>query len=196
MMLARPAATIMLAMLALPGCSGDDATPQSKTGGAAGVVGSGGAAGNAGSPASAGHGGTAGVPGSAGAGGSAGMPAAAFAIDGSWSYLGPSDVPHDLAITDTSMAYTAEAGDWSSHWTITTYDNALHHFQVVFDSGSGSYLPSGQSMSGTYDVSGAALTIQLAQGLTSYPELTAPGTCTAPADGTPVPECRLYIKHN
>lgn len=190
---------ITVAMLALAGCGGsgdDDSTPQPQTGGAAGAVGSGGAAGNAGAPASAGHGGTAGVPGSAGAGGSAGMPAAAFEIDGSWIYLGPSDVPHDLTITDTSMAYTAEAGDWSSHWKITTYDNTLHHFQVVFDSGSGSYIPSGQDMSGTYDLNGVTLTVQLAQGLSSYPPLTAAGSCTSPADGMPVPDCRLYIKHN
>jgi hypothetical protein len=123
-------------------------------------------------------------------------PKAPFEIDGAWSYLGPSDLPHKLDITDTSMVYTADGGDaWSSHWTIKSYDNAQHHFQVVFGSGSGMYLPTGESMSGTYDLNGTTLTVQLAQGLTSYPPLQAPGTCTSATDGMPVPECRLYIKH-
>ena len=47
-------------------------------------------------------------------------PSKPFEIDGSWSYLGPSDVPHDLTIDDSSITYTAEAGDWSSHWTLQT----------------------------------------------------------------------------
>jgi hypothetical protein len=124
------------------------------------------------------------------------QPKAPFAIDGNWIYLGPSDVPHDLAITDKSMDYTDEAGGWSSHWTIKTYDNEQHHFQVAFSSGSGQYIPSGQSMSGTYDLNGSTLTVQLAQGLTAYPPLEAAGACTSATDGTPVPECRLYVKHN
>jgi len=119
-----------------------------------------------------------------------------FAINGSWLYLGPSDVPHTLAISPGSMVYTDVAGGWSSNWTIKAYDNALHHFQVAFGSGSGSYRPVGESMSGAYDVSGSLLTVQLANGLTSYPPLQGPGTCTSPTDGTPVPECRLYIQQN
>lgn len=131
----------------------------------------------------------------AGCGGSTSSPPpAAFAIDGTWNYLGPSDVPHDLTISNGSMVYTDAEGMWSSHWTIKTYDNALHHFQVTFDSGTGSYLPVGQSMSGTYDVTGSNLTTQLADGLSAYPPLESPGSCTAAADGAPIPECRVYIK--
>jgi len=123
-------------------------------------------------------------------------PPEAFAIDGAWSYLGPSDVPHDLTISNGSMVYTDGEGMWSSHWTIKAYDNGLHHFQVAFDSGTGTYLPVGESMSGAYDLSGMLLTVQLASGLASYPPLEGAGTCTAAADGTPIPECRLYIKQN
>jgi hypothetical protein len=121
-------------------------------------------------------------------------PPAAFAIDGAWSYLGPSDVPHDLTVSNGSMVYTDAEGMWSSHWTIKAYDNALHHFQVTFDSGTGTYLPVGQSMSGTYDLTGSTLTTQLASGLASYPPLESPGSCTAASDGAPIPECRVYIK--
>jgi hypothetical protein len=121
-------------------------------------------------------------------------PPEAFAIDGAWSYLGPSDVPHDLTISNGSMVYTDAEGMWSSRWTIKAYDNALRRFQVVFDSGTGTYLPVGQSMSGTYDLTGSNLTTQLANGLASYPPLESPGSCTAAADGAPIPECRVYIK--
>ena len=119
-----------------------------------------------------------------------------FEIEGAWLYLGPSDVPHNLAISRGSMVYTDVAGNWSSTWSIKTYDNALQHFQVVFGSGSGTFLPVGESMSGTYDVSGPALTVQLANGLVSYPPLQGPGTCTGAMDGMPVPDCRLYVKQN
>jgi len=119
-----------------------------------------------------------------------------FELVGAWTYLGPSDGPHDLTVSDGSMVYTDVAGMWSSRWTITAYDNTQNHFQVTFDSGSGTYLPVGQSMSGTYDVTGPLLTVQLANGLAAYPPLQSPGTCTAETDGTPIPECRLYIKQN
>src|SRR5688572_24608947 len=99
-----------------------------------------------------------------------------FELDGAWIYLGPSDVPHNLTIGDSTMGYKAVAMDWSSDWTIKAYDNDLHHFQAVFRSGSGTYLPMGQSTSGTYDLSGALLTIQLAQGLSSYPTVQGAGT--------------------
>jgi hypothetical protein len=158
--------TITLAMLTLPGCGGSPATPGREAQG-----------------------------GSAGAGSGAGA-GSAFEIDGSWLYLGPSDVPHTLTINDSTMVYSAVAGDWSSDWSIKAYDNGLHHFQVAFGSGSGTYIPVGQSMSGTYEVSGTLLTVQLAQGLASYPELQDAGTCTGGASGTPVPDCRLYIKQN
>jgi hypothetical protein len=122
--------------------------------------------------------------------------AKAFELNGSWLYLGPSDGPHTLTVSHTSMLYADVDGHWSSSWTIKTFDNDAHYFQILFGSGTGTYLPVGQSMSGAYDVSGALLTVQLANGLASYPELHSPGTCTNRADGAPVPDCRLYIKQN
>jgi hypothetical protein len=117
-------------------------------------------------------------------------------IEGGWFYLGPSDVPHTLTIGHGTMVYTDMEGKWSSHWTIKAYDNGPHHFQVTFDSGSGMYLPVGQSMSGTYDLSGTLLTVQVANGLSSYPQLQSPGTCTRDTDGAALPDCRLYTKQN
>lgn len=118
-----------------------------------------------------------------------------FAIAGSWLYLGPSDVPHTLVITDSSMVYTDVSGMWKSTWTVKSYDNDQHHFQVTFDSGNGSYLPSGQSSSGAYEVDGTLLTVQLAGGLSSYPPLQGAGSCTG-NDGNPIPDCRLYVHQN
>lgn len=118
-----------------------------------------------------------------------------FDIAGSWLYLGPSDGPHTLVITNSSMVYTDVAGAWKSSWTIKTYDNGAHHFQATFDSGNGTYLPTGQSSSGTYEASGTLLTVQLATGLSSYPTLVGAGSCTGD-DGNPVPECRLYVHQN
>jgi hypothetical protein len=123
-------------------------------------------------------------------------PRQAFELDGQWTYLGPSDGPHDLTIALDSMIYTDVAGMWSSRWTITSYDNALHEFQIAFVSGSGTYLPVGQNMSGTYDLKDKLLTTQLANGIGSYPPLQAAGTCTNGTDGAPVPDCRLYIMQN
>jgi hypothetical protein len=130
-----------------------------------------------------------------GCGGSS-TPSDPFALEGGWTYLGPSDGPHDLEIGDGTMVYTDVAGTWSSHWTIKSYDNDLHRFQMTFDSGSGTYLPVGQSLSGTYDLSGTLLTTQTATGLAAYPPLMSPGSCTRDTDGTPIPECRTYIKKN
>ena len=121
---------------------------------------------------------------------------APFEIDGNWTYLGPSDVPHILTVDDASMKYTAVAGDWSSTWTIKSYDNEANHFRVAFASGSGMYLPMGTALSGTYDLNGTVLTVQSAQGETGYPPLVGAGSCTSPTDGMPVPDCRLYIKAN
>ena len=121
----------------------------------------------------------------------------AFELNGSWLYLGPSDGPHTLKISNGngsngSMAYADVNGAWSSNWTTKAYDNGLHHFQVVFESGTGTYLPVGQKMSGTYDLNGAILTVQLANGLGSYSPVQSPGSCT---DGsTLIPECRIYMK--
>jgi len=92
------------------------------------------------------------------------------------------------------MVYTDVDGKWSSTWNLKTYDNALHHFQAAFASGSGAYLPVGTNMSGAYSVDGTLLTVQLAEGA-AYPPLQGPGTCTSTADGMAVPECRLYVKH-
>ncbi|HEY3256979.1 MAG TPA: hypothetical protein VGJ91_23645, partial [Polyangiaceae bacterium] len=66
-------------------------------------------------------------------------PVQAFELDGSWIYLGPSDVPHDLKISNGTMAFTDVAGAWASNWTIKSYDNDLNHCQLTFVSGSGSY---------------------------------------------------------
>jgi len=129
-------------------------------------------------------------------GGTTTPPPAAFALEGGWTYLGPSDGPHDLTIHGGSMVYADVDGTWSSHWTIKTYDNELHHFQATFVSGSGTYLPMGQSLSGTYDLRDSLLTVQVADGLAAYPPLQSPGTCTGGTDGQPVPDCRLYIKQN
>jgi hypothetical protein len=89
------------------------------------------------------------------------------------------------------MVYADEAGQWSSNWTIKEYDNGLHHFQVVFESGTGTYLPVGQNMSGTYAITDAILTVQLANGLGSYAPMQSPGTCTE--GSTFIPDCRLYL---
>ena len=129
-------------------------------------------------------------------GGTSAPPADPFELEGAWTYLGPSDGPHDLTIDDEAMVYADVGGQWTSHWTIKAYDNELHHFQVTFDSGSGTYLPVGQSLSATYELSGPLLTVQSATGLASYPPLLSPGTCTSSTDGTPIPECRTYIKQN
>jgi hypothetical protein len=119
-----------------------------------------------------------------------------FEIDGPWLYLGPSDVPHDLTIGQGSMVFTDVAGAWSSTWTIKAHDNAMNQFQLQFASGSGAYLPVGDSLSGAYDVGGTLLTLQLVSGLTSYPPLQGPGTCTGTTDGMPVAGCKLYVKKN
>lgn len=122
--------------------------------------------------------------------------AEAFELDGSWIYLGPSDVPHELKIDAGSMAFTDVGGNWASNWSIKSYDNDLHQFRLAFASGSGTYLPVGQSESATYELSGTLLTIQLTEGIASYPALQGAGTCTSAADGMPIPGCKLYIKKN
>lgn len=118
-----------------------------------------------------------------------------FAINGAWLYLGPSDGPHTLTIDSASMVYADVDGHWSSTWNIKAYENASRHFQVGFGSGSGAYLPTGESMSGAYEVSGTLLTLQLGKGLSAYPPLQGPGTCTSNADGMAIPDCRLYVKN-
>ena len=129
---------------------------------------------------------------SSGTGGTTTVQPDAFEIDGTWSYLGPSDMPHSLEISNGAMVYADEAGQWTSNWTITEYDNGLHHFQVVFESGTGTYLPVGQNMSGSYVLNSPILTVQLASGLGSYAPVQSPGSC---AEGsTFIPDCRVYMK--
>jgi len=125
-------------------------------------------------------------------GGSTAQPEA-FELDGSWLYLGPSDGPHSLTISDGSMAYSDIDGEWSSNWTLKEYDSGLHHFQVVFETGTGTYLPVGKNMSGTYVLNGEILTVQLANGLASYSTVQSPGSCTA-GGSTLIPDCRIYVK--
>jgi hypothetical protein len=137
-----------------------------------------------------------GVAASAGCGGDNASPPAAFELDGAWTYLGPLDGPHDLTIGHGAMLFKDLNGTWSSNWTIKSYDNALHHFHIGFTSGTGTYLPTGKDLSGTYDLMGSLLTVQVATGAASYPSLQGAGTCTSGSDGTPLPECRLYIKGN
>jgi hypothetical protein len=127
-------------------------------------------------------------------GGSTAQPEA-FELDGAWLYLGPSDGPHTLKIGNGAMAYTDIAGEWSSNWTIKGYDNGLHHFQVVFETGTGTYLPVGQTMSGTYVVNAEILTVQLANGLGSYSSVQSPGSCTEGGSKL-IPDCRIYVKQN
>ena len=117
-----------------------------------------------------------------------------FELSGAWLYLGPGDVQHTLEISNASAVYTGINVDWSSTWTIKDYNNDLQRFQLVFKSGTGSYLPTGQSLSGTYDLSGAILTVQLADGLGSYLTLQSPGSCTA--GGSRITNCGLYMKQN
>jgi hypothetical protein len=118
-------------------------------------------------------------------------------IEGKWLYLGPAPSNgHYLTIGKDSMVYTDVDGKWSSTWTIKATDNALNHFQMVFASGNGTYIPVGPSMSGAYDDTGQILTIQLSNGLASYPPLQNAGTCTDMISGAATPDCRLYIKQN
>ncbi len=126
-------------------------------------------------------------------GGDTAAPRAAFELDGSWVFLGPGDGPHTLKISDTSMVYTDLDGQWSSSWSIKQYDNALHHFQVTFGSGTGTYIPVGQNMTGTYVLNAPMLAVQLGNSPGSYPSMESPDSCTDAAS-TPIPDCRLYMK--
>jgi len=101
-----------------------------------------------------------------------------------------------LKISGGSAAFIDVAGTWTSNWTVKSYDNELNHFQLVFVSGSGSYLPVGESMSAAYELNGTLFTLQLAKGLASYPPLQGAGTCTGATDGVPIPDCKLYIEKN
>ena len=91
------------------------------------------------------------------------------------------------------MVYADIDGQWSSNWTLKTYDNGAHHFQTVFETGTGTYLPVGQNKSGTYDLNAEILTVQLSNGLGSYSPVQSPGSCTL-GGSTLIPDCRIYVK--
>jgi hypothetical protein len=121
-------------------------------------------------------------------------PPEAFELQGTWLYLGPGDRVHHLEIANASMVYTDIAGEWSSDWTVKDYDNRLEHFEIVFKSGTGTYLPEGQTMSGTYVLTGAILTVQLANGAGAYSPVQDPSCTQGGADL--VPDCGRYMKEN
>jgi hypothetical protein len=125
-------------------------------------------------------------------GGDTAVPSKPLAIEGSWLFLGPTGPGHEITITSKSIKYKGTEADWESIWTIKKYDNELHHFQITFDSGHGDYYPSGANLSGTYDAAETILSVQLAKGLDSYPQLKNPGSCTDDSD--PIPDCKLYMK--
>jgi hypothetical protein len=121
----------------------------------------------------------------------------AFEAQGRWLYLGPWDREHWLKISNGSIEYTAVNGTWSSSWTIKDYDNELDRFQLVFESGTGTYSPTlqnltGQNISGTYVLNGTILTVQLADGLGSYLPVTSPGSCMVDGGSERIPNCGLY----
>ncbi len=122
-------------------------------------------------------------------------PAPAFELDGTWLYLGPWDGEHTLKIGDASVEYAGINGEWSSDWTMKSYDNGLHHFQIAFKAGTGTYLPSGQSFSAAYVLNAPMLTVQLASGGSAYPAVESPGSCTKNGEER-IPDCRLYVKQN
>jgi hypothetical protein len=120
------------------------------------------------------------------------VPPEPFELDGEWLYLGPWDGEHTLKISSESMVYADIAGEWSSSWSIKEYDNGLHHFQIAFNSGTGTYYPDGQNRSGTYVLSGAILTVQLTDGIGAYSPVQSPGSCTE-EDSALIPDCRMYM---
>jgi hypothetical protein len=125
-------------------------------------------------------------------GGASGQPAA-FELEGSWLYLGPWDGEHTLAFSGASAVYASITGDWSSSWSLTEYDNDLHQFQLAFETGTGTYYPTGATLRGSYDLNTAILTVQLADGSGPYPPLESPGSCTD-AGGERIVDCRLYLR--
>ena len=126
-------------------------------------------------------------------GGTNTTPSDAFELQGSWLYLGPWDGEHTLKISDGSILFAALAGEWSSNWTIQDHDNGLHHFQLVFKSGTGTYSPVGQDLSETYVLNSGILTVQLADGKGAYAPVRSPGSCTE-GGATPIRNCGIYMK--
>jgi len=125
-------------------------------------------------------------------GGTTTVPPAPFELQGKWLYLGPWDGGYTLTVSNESMVYADVDGAWSSDWALKTYDNGLHHFQMVLKSGIGAYSPTGPNLSGAYELGGSILTVQLADGLDSYPSLQSPGSCTE-GGSNPIPNCALFM---
>jgi len=123
------------------------------------------------------------------------VPAGPFELEGSWLYLGPWDGEHTLTFSNTSATYTDIGGTWSSTWKLQNFDNDAHHFQIAFEAGDGTYIPTGAQLSGSYDLNAVILTVQLADGLGSYPPMRSPGSCTE-GESSPIDNCRLYMKQN
>ena len=201
-MLKNPTGMLVLGVVfAVSGCGSDSSEPSPSTQ-SGGSVGSGGE--STGGVATGGS-----VSGGAATGGSASGGAAtggastggttvqpeAFELQGTWLYLGPWDGEHTLQISEASVAYADIVGEWSSNWSLQEYDNGLHRFQLVFESGTGAYSPTGQNVSGAYVLDGVILTVQLADGLGSYPLVQSPGSCTAEGSDR-IPDCGIYMRQN
>ena len=198
MRISCPLTMITLATMALLACVENNKPLQHPDASSGGTTSSGGKTGSGGAKES---GGTTGSGGQIGPDSStqaeASAPPEDFELQGQWTFLGPWDGPHTLTISNSSIVYASLPGDsedWSSNWKVKDYDNDLHQFEMVFESGTGAYYPVGQNFSGTYFLSGI-LTIQLKDGLGSYPSVDKPGTCTED-DETRIPDCRLYMKQN
>lgn len=188
------ATTLTLMTMVCFGCGGGGSS-----GGGAGSSGEGGGSSSAGGGSSGGGAGSSGGGGGSSGGASTSasktdstVSSKPLSIEGSWLFLGPTGPGHRITITSKSMKYKGTEEDWESSWTIKTYDNDRHQFQLVFDSGHGSAYPSGESFSATYDATETILSVQLAKGLDSYPELKSPGSCTEGSDN--IPDCKLYMK--
>ncbi|MBN2197064.1 MAG: hypothetical protein JW751_29940 [Polyangiaceae bacterium] len=200
----RSEPTLLLALgaaFALSGCGSDTGEPPSSTesggslgsGGGGDVTGTGGSSGLATGGVANPTGGSA-TGGATATGGTTAQPEA-FEVQGTWLYLGPWDGVHTLEISNGSIAYADVAGEWSSSFTITEYDNSLDRFQLVFESGTGTYYPPGPNVSASYVLSGEILTIQLAPDLGSYPLVQSPGSCTDEGSER-IRDCGLYMHRN
>ncbi len=185
-------------LVAACGSDSGDGPSSTESGGSTGNIAGGGvsATGGGGGP---GTGGVTALTGGAATGGAATggatVPPEPLEIRGSWLYLGPGGAGHTLEIDETAVSYAAIDGGWSSSWTITETDNALDHFRLVLESGTGTYYPVGPNVSATYVTSGAILTVQLADGLGPFPVVASPDSCIDEAS-VPIPDCALYMRQD
>ncbi len=115
-----------------------------------------------------------------------------FAIEGLWLFLGPTGPGHEITISSKSIKYKGTESDWESNWTIKKYDNELHNFQLVYESGHGSAYPTGERLSGTYEATDIILSVQLAQGLDAYQPVKNPDSCMNESE--PIADCKRYMK--